>query len=168
MTAVRVDLRLMKQMHPRLPASTAADIVFRAGLAFQRRGHEPGVELGFSGDLHQSAAEIFWDVPDAAGSQQVDQLRVTEDGAEAVALALTRVARGWVVARRFQRGESADWLLTDPDGHLVALEVSGIDGAPEPRRLDQKLAQVAKADASFQRSACVVAFGPPSAALATL
>lgn len=168
MVGVRVDLALMKRMHPQLPASTAADIVFRAGLAFQRRGHEPGVELAYADDLSPSSAELFWEVSDTAGSPQVDQLRVTEDGAEAVALALTHVARRWVVRRRLQRGESADWLLIDSDGHLVALEVSGIDGAPERRRLTQKLAQVAKADGRFQRSACVVAFGPPSAVLASL
>jgi len=52
---------------------------------------------------------------------------VTELGAEALALALVHETRGWVVRRRLQRGEFADWLLDAPDGKVVALEVSGTD-----------------------------------------
>ena len=50
----------------------------------------------------------------------------------------------------------------------MALEVSGIDGPPDKTRVNEKLDQVAKVTICAQRSACVVAFGPPSATIATV
>jgi hypothetical protein len=45
-----------------------------------------------------------------------------------VALALVYVSRSWMVLRRLQREEHADWLLRETTSRrLVALEVSGTD-----------------------------------------
>jgi len=86
--------------------------------------------------------------------------------AEAVALALVHIALGWVVRRRLQRGESADWLLKDPLARLVALEVSGVDEHEDPHRLRKKLNQVRRATVARQKAACVVELLAPRAALA--
>lgn len=92
--------------------------------------------------------------------------RVTEDGAEAVALVLVSAARGWTVEKRLQRWQSADWLLVTPEGDPVVLEVSGIDGAFDNGRLREKLRQVAGARFCEFRFASVVAFAGPEAVLA--
>jgi len=76
------------------------------------------------------------------------------------------VARGWVVRRRLQRGESADWLLQDPEAHLIALEVSGIGDGEDPDRLRVKLGQVSLATVADRRGACVVELPLPRATVA--
>lgn len=158
----------MKQMHPLLPATTAAEYAHRAGLALQSRGHAPGLDCTLVNEGDETTTVLEWDMADGVAGQQLDRIRVTEDGAEAVALVLAHVARQWVVRRRLQRGEFADWLLSDATGDLVALEVSGIDGAPDARRLEEKLGQVTQVTICVLRSACVVAFGPPLVALASV
>ena len=89
---------------------------------------------------------------------------VTELGAEALALTLVHETRGWVARRRLQRGEFADWLMTAPDGKVVALEVSGTDAGDHEARMRQKLLQVAKCVAGKTLAACVVSFLQPSIA----
>jgi hypothetical protein len=71
----------------------------------------------------------------------LDANRVTELGAEAVALALVHETQGWIARRRLQRGDSADWLLEDESGKLVALEVSGTVVGDAQARLAEKLLQ---------------------------
>jgi hypothetical protein len=101
-----------------------------------------------------------------ADAEQLDRHRVTEDGAEALALALVHAARGWVVRRRLQRGDFADWLLVEPSRtHLVALEISGTDDTDDTQRMVDELEQVAKSSAGSQRAACVVRFLDPRVAL---
>jgi len=89
-----------------------------------------------------------------------DRHRVTEDGAEAVALAYTHARDGWVVKRRLQRGESADWLLRRETGWL-ALEVSGTDAGDAAVRLEAKKQQVGLCTLPVERLAVVVAFNAP-------
>ena len=99
---------------------------------------------------------------------QHDYNRITEDGAEAVALALAHRHRAWCVIRRMQREEHADWLLEDTrDGvrQTVALEISGVDRGSILGRISEKLAQVAKSADVDQRLASVVGFEEPTAAL---
>lgn len=106
--------------------------------------------------------------PPASDSAQIDRHRVIEDAAEAIALALVHKARGWIVRRRLQRGESADWLLLDPQRKHVALEVSGIDVADSGRRLREKKEQARQTTAASRKAACVVELAAPRAALAIL
>lgn len=113
-----------------------------------------------------SRAALDWDLVDLTTSLQLDRHRVTEDAAEAVALVLVWIARQWVVEKRLQRWQSADWLLVAPNGERIAMEVSGIDGSFDRRRLREKLRQVGAVKFCEQRFASVVAFAEPTAALA--
>ncbi|MEA2600702.1 MAG: hypothetical protein QOF89_1694 [Acidobacteriota bacterium] len=156
----------LKSMHPLLPASTAAEYGHRAAIGLERHSHETGVALAtlFHSDAHD--ATLHWIRSPSGDAEQLDRHRITEDAAEAIALALVHVARGWVVRRRLQRGESADWLLQDPESGLVALEVSGIDEGEDSDRLRLKLEQVRRATIAEQRSACVVVLSAPRATVA--
>jgi hypothetical protein len=82
---------------------------------------------------------------------------------------LAYVAKGWVVRRRLQRGEFADWLLLDGDRRLVAMEISGIDAEDRGgRRLREKIGQVGKSAVTQLKAACVAEFRPPRVTLATV
>ncbi len=157
----------LKSMHPLLPASTAAEYGYRAAVGLERHDHESGVGLATSNDGQAGEASLHW-LPSAGGAEQLDRHRITEDAAEAVALALVRVARGWVVRRRLQRGESADWLLRDARAQHVALEVSGIDEGDVAERLRMKVQQVRSATVGNRRAACVVELATPRATVATV
>jgi hypothetical protein len=165
---MRFDLRDLNVMHPLLPPAAAAAYAMMGAVALERRGHVPQCVLvvDFCDGEPDSSAVIAWQPVPRAVYVQLDRRRVTEDGAEAVALALVATSRQWVVRRRLQRGEYADWLLIDPDLRLVALEVSGIDGVPNGNRLSEKMRQVTQSDVAALRSACVVAFDTPAVALA--
>lgn len=168
--SMQLDLRALKRMHPRLPATTAAEFANRGALALQRRDHVPGcpLEVTFQGVASPGlVAFLDWVTVPLITSTQFDRHRVTEDGAEAVALALVSASRSWSIRRRLQRGESGDCLMEDPQDRMVVLEVSGIDGPLDHQRLEEKLRQVSKSTVAPHRSACVVAFTPPAASLAT-
>ncbi len=160
---------MLGNMHPLLPVTTTAEYTLRAALALERSHHQPMVRLNVSGGGPQAdlAAVLDWDCANdrSATIEQLDRHRVTEDGAEAVALALVSVSHGWSIRRRLQRGEAADWLLIDSNAALIALEISGIDGAPDARRLSAKLEQVRNAKGVTERFACVASFGPPAVSL---
>jgi hypothetical protein len=80
---------------------------------------------------------LSWPNADVGKIEQHDHNRVTEDGAEAVALALAHRHLAWRIIRRMQRGGSADWLLEDARGETVALEVSGVDRGSIATRLSE-------------------------------
>jgi hypothetical protein len=161
---MKLDLTLLREVHPLLPESTAAELVHRAALALQRR-HRPGVQLTATVDGVVTTGSIAWTACSPTDADQLDRHRVTEDGAEAVALSLVHAERGWTVRRRLQRGEHADWLLRDDRQQLVALEISGTDDGDDAVRMQEKLAQVLRNDDATQRAACVVRFREPRATL---
>lgn len=163
---VELDLGRLKEMHPRMPLATAGAFEHRAAIALQRRQHEPGASLAVTIEAEMSSANLQWQLVPSADQHQLDRHRVTEDGAEGVALALVHVARGWVGLRRLQRGESADWLLHDRQDRRIALEVSGLDGSLDLQRLNEKLGQVRGSTSAEIKFACVVAFLSPAATLA--
>lgn len=156
----------LKTMHPLLPASTAAEYAHRAAVGLERHDHKTGVILATLVESEARDASLHWAVAAFGAAEQHDRHRITEDAAEAVALALVHVARGWMVRRRLQRGESADWLLQDPEAGLVALEVSGIDEGDSSDRIRVKLEQVRRATVASQRVACVVELAAPRATVA--
>ncbi len=159
----------LKSMHPLLPASTVAEYGHRAAVGLERHQHAPGVSLATLVESTSSKASLHWVSFPPGDGEQLDYHQVTEYAAEAVALALAHVARGWVVRRRLQRGESADWLLQDSEARLVALEVSGIDECSKGEfsvRLRDKLDQVRLATIANQRFACVVELSTPRATVA--
>src|SRR5580658_8792718 len=117
-------------MHARLPTDIAAVMVGRAALALERNGHASGVSVTLDLEQVLSNCLLSWPWADLNKIDQHDHNRITEDGAEAVALALGHLYREWRVIRRMQREEHADWLLEDlREGkrHVIALEVSGVD-----------------------------------------
>lgn len=129
---------------------------------------ESGVNLGIVLDGRGRRGTLHWLNASGGDAGQLDFHRVTEDTAEAIALALVHVAKGWVVRRRLQRGEAADWLLVDPDRNLVAMEVSGVNTVdPAQRRLREKVAQVGNCKVAGDKVACVVEIGPPRSRLRT-
>lgn len=153
-------------MHPLLPASTAIEYGHRAAVGLERHRHESGVRLAAVIEAEAREGRLYWAGSSPPDAEQLDTLRVTEDAAEAVAFTLVHVARGWVVRRRLQRGEAADWLLHDSASRPVALEVSGIDTGDVADRLRLKLDQVRRATLVNQRAACVVELATPHATLA--
>lgn len=156
----------LKSMHPLLPASMAAEYGYRAAIGLERHQHEPGVGLAAWVESQPVEASLHWVRSSPSGALQLDRHRVTEDAAEAIALALVHMARGWVVRRRLQRGESADWLLMDTQARLVALEVSGVDEGSLSERFRVKIKQVRRARVAKQRAACVVELSAPQATVA--
>lgn len=165
---MEIDLSRLREMHPRLPEDLVLIMVGRAALGLQRNGHESPV--GIRLDLEPSAIDgrLGWPSADSGNLDQHDENRVTEDGAEAVILALAHRHRGWRVVRRMQREEHADWLLeetSEETRQIVALEVSGVDRGSIKARLNEKLLQVARSEDVDQRWAGVAGFEAPVAAL---
>ena len=126
-------------MHPSL-LGHPIDFSKCGGLALQRAGHTSPVRAGINHDGLEATAEIEWLSQGLSLLDVLDSNRITEEGAEAVALTYVNATAGWVVKRRLQRGESADWLLHNEAGWL-ALEVSDEEveavyrrAAPEPER----------------------------------
>ena len=163
-----LDLAELREMHPRLSFRRASAMVECSALALERNSHNPGVSISLDLEHVRSNGSLQWPRAGLNGIAQHDNNRITEDGAEVVALALAHRYRSWRVFRRMQREEHADWLLEDIQNgvcQFVALEVSGVDRGSIAARLSQRLVQVAKNNEVDQRWACVVGFGEPIAAL---
>ena len=95
---------------------------------------------------------------------------MTEEGAEAIALALASSRCAWGVERRLQSrlAEGADWLLVNAsDGSRIVLEVGGTDEQDPARLLARKIEQARRSPFSSRGTpaACVVRFLEPSAIL---
>jgi hypothetical protein len=163
-----IDLSHLCHMHPRLPGDLAAVMVARAALGLQRNKHSSGVKLEMAIEKAASHCALLWPSAELGEAEQHDYNRITEDGAEAVALAVAHKTSAWRVVRRMQREEHADWLLehhVDGLRSLVAFEVSGVAQGSIVERMREKLAQVAKSSDVNQRCAGVVGFEEPEAAL---
>jgi len=156
---MRLPLADLWSMHPRLRGHPT-DFAKLGALALQRAGHASPVRTGvYHGDV-QDTADIEWHDQDLTLLQVLDGNRITEDGAEAVALAYASSSAGWVMKRRLQHSESADWLLHNEERWL-ALEVSGIAAGDPWARLEDKKRQVARCSLAADRLAVVVAFARP-------
>ena len=155
-------------MHSRLPSDLALVMVERAALALERNAHTSGVRLSLNLERILNSGMLSWPGADLSNMDQHDDNRITEEGAEAVALAVAHKHRAWRVVRRMQREEHADWLLEDvreAGRRVIALEVSGVNRGGIAARLSEKLAQVAKSTDVDQRWAGVIGFEEPIAAL---
>jgi hypothetical protein len=163
-----LDLSRLSEMHPRLPGDLVAIMMLRAALGLQRNKHSAGVNLHMAIENVVSGCALAWHATDLGVAKQHDHNRITEDGAEAIALAVAHRTTAWRVVRRMQREERADWLLEhDSDGKrkLVAFEVSGVDRGSIVVRMREKSAQVAKSSDVDYRCAGVVGFERPEASL---
>jgi hypothetical protein len=165
-----IDLADLREMHPRLPEDLALVMIGRAALSLQRNGHGSPVAVRLEVERAVTRGKLAWPGSDPDFLDQHDTNRLTEDGAEAIALALGHRARGWRIVRRLQQGESADWLLEESSAgtpQRIALEVSGVARGSITARLTEKLKQVARSDSEDvdQQWAGVVGFEEPVAAL---
>lgn len=131
------------------------------GLALQRSGHSSPVQTAIDHNGLQDAAVIEWLSQSLSGLEVLDNKRITEDGAEAIALSYIFSKNGWVVKRRLQQGESADWLLVNGT-RALALEVSGTISGDAVTRLNEKRKQVANCTLPVDLLAIVIAFEIPS------
>ena len=159
------DLTRLDEMHPGLPPQRCVDLAFNAAVGLQNWGHRPGDALPVSISDEDWKCTLSWRNAPRGSDEALDPKRVTEDGAEAIALAVVHEAKGWTVRARMRQGQFADWLLVDASGRRIALEVGGCAGQ-DRSRLREKLDQVAKCRYDDVRAACVVEFQPPRAYLA--
>jgi len=165
---MKIDLKKLRAMHPELPGDVAVAILVRAGLALQRNGHATGAAVYLQLERAASQGSLAWRHADMKAIGLHDDNRITEDGAEAVTLAVFHRHFEWCVVRRMQIEEHADWLLertAEAGRETAALEVSGVDRGSIASRLTQRLTQVAKSIDVDQRWAGVVGFERPIAAL---
>jgi hypothetical protein len=155
---MKLSLADLWLMHPKLRGT---DYPKFGGLALQRGGHGSPVRADvYHGDVEETA-DLEWPAQDQTLLQVLDANRVTEDGAEAVALAYVNASAGWVVKRRLQRKERADWLLHS-ESRWLALEVSGVALGDPSGRLNEKKEQVSRCSLATERLAVVVAFEWPA------
>lgn len=163
-----IDLADLREMHPRLPEDLALVMIGRAALSLQTNGHESPVNIRLDVERAVTRGMLSWAVSDPSFLDQHDSKRLTEDGAEAIALALGHRARGWRIVRRLQQGEHADWLLEESSAGAslrIALEVSGVARGSITSRLTEKLEEVSHSEDVDQKWAGVVGFQQPVAAL---
>jgi hypothetical protein len=109
-----IDLDDLERLCPGLPEESAAPLALRACVALERR-HAPGVLLHTRVDGTVEREEIRWSKLPASVATTQDTLRVTEEGAIAIALAISARRCDWRVVRCLQSrlGEGADWLMID-------------------------------------------------------
>jgi hypothetical protein len=136
------------------------DYARSGALALTRAGHVSPIPTETEHDGRSGVAEIEWSGTDTMILGVVDEHRITEDGAEAVALAYAHSVGRWLVKRRIRRGEYADWLL-QIEGRSLALEVSGTTTDDVRGRLQEKKSQVARCTLPATRMAVVVGFRRP-------
>lgn len=141
--------------------------MFRAVVALQRR-HRPGVKLSGTMRGKNLRQTLKWTERPAQLAQMEDFNRVTEEGAEALALALTGGRCGWKVKRRLQSrlSEGADWLMVSGAGEVI-VEVGGTDEGDLEALCKRKVSQAQGASwpKGTARAACVVRFVEPKVLL---
>lgn len=159
---MRLELSKLQELHPRLAAGLVRNYQFFASMGLLRGMHSTGVTLLIADRDAAIEASLHWTSGPVDARETLDENRITEDAAEAIALVFVGVAKKWEVLRRMQREESADWLLCDAVSELVALEISGImHGRTDESRMRRKLEQVSKCKEAQTRAACVVELSVP-------
>mgnify|MGYP001548398642 CR=1 FL=1 len=148
-----------------LPLSVWRTLNSRVVLALQRH-HRPDVKLVGLVESEEVTIELRWTPVELEREKLEDIKRVTEDGAEAIALVLACNGTDWKVSRRLQSdlGEGADWLLVNvKTGDFLALEVSGTDDGDLVALFNKKMEQAVSSMISPRSAstACVVRFQEP-------
>jgi hypothetical protein len=163
-----IDLDDLEGLCPGLPTESAGPLALRARVALERR-HSSGVALDATVHGAPKREEIRWSRLPARVASTQDHLRVTEEGAVAIALALSARHCRWSVVRCLQSrlGEGADWLMIDASKRRVVLEVGGTDEGSLGALLSVKTAQARSSIFSRRGvpAACVVRFIEPRALL---
>jgi len=156
---MKLSLQELPSKHPLL-RGFPNDLPRCGALALQRSGHSSPTQTEVRHDGSELTAEMEWIPQSLAFLEVIDSNRLTEDGAEAIAITYANSKDGWVLKRRLQRGESADWLMQNASGWL-ALEVSGMAAGDPGPRLKEKQQQVADCSLPVERLAIVVQFDQP-------
>jgi hypothetical protein len=164
-----LHLRDLPARHPKLSKATASTHLQRAALGLQRR-HRPGVSLAIRIEREDALEELAWEEYPLDDVEQIDRHRITEDGADAIALSVVHERFGWTVLRRLQRDDFADWLLVHTaTRHTIALEVSGTDDGDANARMREKIDQMQRCSLPVhQRAACIVRYADPRCTLVFL
>jgi hypothetical protein len=89
-------------MHTKLPTDLALHMVGQAAMALERNGHAPGVPISLDLERVLSIGSLSWPHVDMSVIDKHDHNRITEDGAEAVALTLAHRHKAWRIVRRMQ------------------------------------------------------------------
>ena len=163
-----MDLGSLCRMHPRLPMDMAAVMIGRAALGLQNQKHSPGATLHMVVEDQHHMATLLWPLTAPEVGLQHDDNQITEDGAEAIALAMTHEVKGWRVFRRLQRNEHGDWLLERQAGtkfERIPVEVSGVAKGGITNRMREKLKQVGRNTEYAECCATVVGFEKPEASM---
>lgn len=156
----------LKEMPPVLSLSTALEYEHRPAAGLSRHGHVLGTRLDASIEDRPIQGDLIWRPSRADARLHLDFHRITEDAAEAVAMALVNASQGWTIVRRLRRKERGDWLLADAEHNHIAVEISGVDGIDVSRqRLREKLRQVAACRIRGGKAASVVELTPPRSRL---
>jgi hypothetical protein len=156
-----IDLGRLCKNHPEVEdEEVLPPYIHRAAVALQRR-HVPGVLLRVRRE-DEANHKLVWPVKPLRAADFLDFNRVTEDGAEAIALAVVQKLYGWTAKRRLQRTQFADWLLAQ-EGSVeeIAMEVTGTDEEDDAAALRKKVVQVRKCTVAPKRVACAVRFLEP-------
>ena len=148
---------------------SAEPLALRCAIALQRR-HRPGVGLTCDMNGRTISEKLYLRGREHATSAHEDWNRVTEEGAEAIALMLASLHHSLRIKRRLQSrfSEGADWLLTNSvTGAKVVLEVGGTDEGDLGVLLSRKIAQAKRSPFATRgrAAACVVCFAEPEARL---
>ena len=164
---MRLMLNSINLVHQKL-RGIPTDYHSLGGLALQREGHaSPAAAEIVENHFDRSTGEIVWLHQDTDRLEVLDTNRITEDGAEAIALTYVNERAGWIVKRRRQRNESGDWLLQNGSRWLV-LEVSGTRTGDFAGRLAARINQVSGCTLRVnERIAVVVDFQSPTIAAGT-
>lgn len=158
-----IDLDDVAGLCAGLHAASAKPLAFRAVIALQRR-HQPGIELSGTMRGQDLREALKWTERPAELAHMEDFNRVTEEGAEALALALAGRRCGWSVKRRLQSrlSEGADWLMVSGASEVI-VEVGGTDDGDLEVLYRRKVSQAQGASwpKRTTRAACVVRFVEP-------
>lgn len=156
---MKIDLRNLTDYHPKLRGNPI-DYGRSGSFALQRATHRSPTTARIVENGNKSEAEILWQRVRVAAFKAADDVRITEDGAEAVALGYAHQSGGWTIKRRMRRGEYADWML-QTDKEWCAMEVSGVAEGKASPRLREKVAQVSRCTLPVAKLAVVIQFEDP-------
>jgi hypothetical protein len=163
-----IDLDDLAGLCPGLPTESAGPLALRARVALERR-HSSGVVLHATVHGAPERGELRWSKLPPSVAPTQDDLRVTEEGAVAIALALSARHCRWHVVRCLESrlGEGADWLMADASKRRIVLEIGGTDEGSLGALLSAKARQARSS--VFSRhgrpAACVVRLAEPRALL---
>lgn len=156
---MKIELHKLIEYHPKLRGH-AIDYGRSGALALQRANHRSPVKTTVFENGTTFETVVSWRRAQMTTLVSTDDNRLTEDGAEAVALGYIRQVGGWTIKRRTRRGEFADWVL-EKDSSWCAMEISGVAVGDASGRLRQKVAQVRRCTLPAARLAVVVQFESP-------